>query len=128
MVFLTIFSFTYLKRKKKEKLFAIIVSIFTVAMGSYLFMTSMLERYFFVAFAPLAILFASKPKLAKPILLMNLILFVNLFWSFYRRGSDELDRPFTNNNFLFIRFLSVAIVTSWFFISRKAKVFSASKN
>lgn len=108
----------YLRKVKKEKLGSIIATVFIVGLGSYLFLTNMLERYFYSAFPALVMLVFLNPRIIKYALFINIILFANLFWSFYRRGSDELDHPFTDNNFFLIRILSVLIVVLFVLVSR----------
>jgi Gpi18-like mannosyltransferase len=109
--------FGYFSREK-NRLVGMVASVFLVGLGSYLFLTNMLERYFFAALAPMVILMVARPKLAFRLILTNLILLANLVWVFYRRGYNEIDRIFTNNNFLLIRILSILIVTSWILVSR----------
>ncbi len=116
-IFLNLFSFSYIK-KEKNKLLGVIVGIFVIGMGSFLFLTSILERYFFAAFTPLVILIFARPKLTFYLVTMNIILFLNLIWAFYRRTSNEIDHPFTNNNFFLMRILSL-VVTSFYLVSIK---------
>lgn len=111
-LFLNIFTFSFIS-KQKDKLFALITSIFIVGFGSFLFLTGMLERYFFVAFAPLIILLFARPKTLVYGLLLNIAVMANIIWSFFRRRYDEIDHPFTNNNFFLIRMLSIINILSW---------------
>ena len=56
---------------------------------------------------------------------MNLVFALNILWSFYRRGSDEIDHPFTGNNFLLIRVLSIVNVFAsikFFLTLRRVKI------
>lgn len=108
-VALNYFAFAFLK-KSKDFLWGVLVGIFVVGLGSFLFMSNMLERYFFPALAPLIIIMFSDFKTFIYGVLMNLIFLANIIWSFYRRASDEIDHPFTNNNFLLIRVLSIIVV------------------
>jgi len=108
----------YFVGKQKNKTMGLVVGFFMIGMGSFLFMSAMLERYFFPAFAPLVILMVVRPKLLFSLIVMNLILFANLVFAFYRRGSDEIDHPFTNNNFLLIRVLSTIQVSIYLFASK----------
>jgi Gpi18-like mannosyltransferase len=103
------FAFSFLK-KAKNFLWGEMVGLFVVGVGSFLFMANMLERYFFPGLAPLIIIMFSNLRTFAYGVLMNLIFLANIIWSFYRRGSDEIDHPFTNNNFLLIRVLSISIV------------------
>ncbi|OGM25915.1 hypothetical protein A3D00_02265 [Candidatus Woesebacteria bacterium RIFCSPHIGHO2_02_FULL_38_9] len=107
---INILAFKTVLNDKKRNLLTLIFSLFIVLFGSYLFMPNMLERYSFPAFIPTIILVVSDFKKFRELLIVNLIIFANLFWSFYRRGSDELDHIFTNNNFLTIRILSLILI------------------
>lgn len=51
--------------------------------------------------------------------LINLVSFANLIWSFYRRWYDEINQPFTNNNLLLIRALSVINVACFIFTLKR---------
>ena len=115
---LNLFVFSYLKKQKKL-LFPMITSLFIIAMGSFLFMTNMLERYFFNALAPMVIVMFVSFKTFIYAFLINLVSFANLIWAFYRRGLDEIDHFFTNYNFLFIRALSLTSVLSFLMIFRR---------
>jgi len=112
-----VFAFKFVKRTK-NLLWGVVVGIFTIGLGSFLFMSNMLERYFFPALAPMVIIMFTDIKTLVYGAMMNLILFANIIWSFYRRGSDEIDHPFTNNNFLLIRVLSLAQVLGYALILR----------
>lgn len=111
-ILLNIISINYL-RQTKDKLTGILLGIFVIGMGSYLFMDNMLERYFFPAFIPMIILSITRTKFLFKFLAINSVLFSNLVYSFYRRSSDEVGNIFTNNNFLVIRALSV-VITDFF--------------
>lgn len=112
--FLNLTVFSYLKKKKD--LFSVMTGLFAVGFGSILFLTNMLERYFFVAFVPMIILMVVRPRTLFWLLLLNLIFFLNLLFAFFRRTSDEIGRPFTDNNFLVIRLLSAVSVIGFFVI------------
>lgn len=88
-------------------------------------MLSMLERYFFAGFAAMVIIMFSEFKTFIWGVFINLVLTANILWAFYRRGSDEIDHPFTNNNFLLIRILSSINIFSFIkfvFSSDRAKI------
>lgn len=121
-IFINFASFSFIK-KQKDKLLAIVAGIFIVGFGSYIFLTGMLERYFFASFAPLVILMFSRPKIVLYGILINLVVFANIIWSFFRRKYDEIDHPFTNNNFLLIRILSFANLYSGYYIFKKLNIF-----
>ncbi len=99
----------------KDKMLGAVSGIFIIGFGSFMFMATMLERYFFPGFAALFVLLATRPNFFWRVLLMNLILALNILYSFYRRGSDEIGRPFVNNNFIVIRILS--LVQTFLFLS-----------
>lgn len=104
--------------KQKNRLTGMLAGLFTIGMGSFMFMPTMLERYFYPAFAPLIILSFSKPKILLGLILANIILIANTTYSFYRRGSDEIGRPFVNNNFALIRILSVFQVINYIYLNK----------
>jgi Gpi18-like mannosyltransferase len=97
-------------KKQQNKLVGMISGIFIVGMGSFLFLPTMLERYFSPAFPAMVILAFSKPKLLVTLIIINLILFANIIYSFYRRGSDELYHLFIDNNYLLTRVVSAVQV------------------
>lgn len=109
---INLFTFLWLKKQKKD-LLNIMVAVFSVSFGSFLFLTSMLERYFFAAFVPLVVILFSSPRSLAPAVTINLIVFANLVFAYFRRSSDEIGRPFTNFNFLLIRILSLISIVSW---------------
>ncbi len=109
---INVFVFSYM-RKVQDKLFGVVVSLFTLGFGSFLFLTNMLERYFFASFAPMIILAVSRPKTLLWALAINTIVFANLVFAYFRRTSDEISRPFTNNNFFLIRALSVLNIVAF---------------
>ena len=111
-------AFKFLKRQKNF-LWGVTVGMFILGVGSFLFMVNMLERYFFPGLVPLVIIMFTNFKTLVYGIVMNLIFLANIIWAFYRRGSDEIDHPFTNNNFLLIRMLSVLIVYSFAKITSK---------
>ena len=117
-VFFNLFSFNYLRTRKKL-LFPTIVSLFVIGFGSFLFLTNMLERYFFAAFAPMIVIMFVSVETLVYVALMNLVVFANLIWAFYRRWFDEIDVPFTSNNFLLIRVLSTINVLSFFVLIKR---------
>jgi Gpi18-like mannosyltransferase len=115
-ILLNAFVFAFLK-KQKDLFYSTIVSIFIIGLGSFLFLTNMLDRYFFAAFAPMVVLMFAETRLFVKGLAINLILFLNLVWAFYRRRYDEIDHPFTNYNYALIKLLSVSLVWLWSSIS-----------
>ncbi len=114
---------TFVHISKKNRLFAIITGLFTIGLGSHLFLTNMLERYFFPALVPMIILMFTNTKTLIWSVAINIVTFSNLVWAFFRRTSDEIGQPFTNNNFFLIRSLSVMIVSSWLAVAINLGVF-----
>lgn len=121
-IFLHIFTFRFII-KQKDKLLALTSGLFIIGFGSFLFLTGMLERYFFVGFAPLIILLFTYPNILTYGLLINIVVMANVIWSFFRRRYDEVDHPFTNNNFFLIRTLSFVCLFGWASILKHLKVF-----
>lgn len=117
------FTFSYIRRTQ-DRVFTAVVALFAIGFGGFLFLTNMLERYFFTSFAPMVILLFTKPKMLVYIFLINIVVFANLIFAFFRRSSDEIGRPFTNNNFLLIRLLSSISIISWFMILQRLGVFT----
>ncbi len=108
---------------KNKKLFGLISSIFIISTGSFLFLTNMLERYFYPALPSMVVMMVISPRVTLEIAISNLLLFANLIWSFYRRRFDEIDHPFTNNNFLLIRLLSLLNLLIFFRVLKNLKAF-----
>ncbi len=102
---INLFTFSFVK-KQKNLLYASITGIFIIGFGSFLFLTNILERYFFPALAPLIILMVINRKILIYGIILNLILMANIIWSFYRHSIYEIRDPFINSNYLLIRFLS----------------------
>lgn len=94
-------------KKQKDKIFGMLAGIFTISMSAFMFMPGMLERYFYPALGPMIILAFAKPKLLLQLVVMNIIFFLNIIYSFYRRGDDFVYHLFIDNNFLIIRILSL---------------------
>lgn len=113
-LFINIFAFGVVK-KQKNTILGLFTALFIIGIGTFLFMTSMLERYFFPGLVPFIILTFSRPKLFLSLIAMNIVFFANIIWSFYRRTSDEIGRPFVENNFLLIRILS--LIQVWMYLS-----------
>ena len=127
LVFFNLFTFKCLLRRTKNKvLYFGIVAIFMVGTGMFLFSTNMLERYFFPIIAPLTLIMALESKVLLYGVIINLILFLNLIWSFYRRATGPIDHLFSDYNFLLIRVLSFFFLVSWFFLIKQTKFLSLS--
>ena len=67
----------------------------------------MLERYFFHSFVPMIILMFTTPRLLVYGILINLSVFANIIYSFFRRSWGELADFFGANNFLLVRAFSL---------------------
>lgn len=109
--------FVYLK-SRKLKLEQLMLGIFVIGFGAYLFLTNMLERYFFPAFVPMIVLMFVRPKLFFMGLLINLAVFANISYAFFRRSKDGLTELFATLDFLPIKVLSAFNLVSWILILR----------
>ncbi len=123
---LNIFAFINFK-KIKNKTFGMMSALFTIGMGNFLFSPTMLERYFFPAFAPMIILAFTRPKIIVSAALVNVILFANIIYSFYRRGSDEIYHFFIDNNFFVIRALSFIQIGLYFWTTGMLQLTSGKR-
>lgn len=112
-----IISFIYLKRKKIT-LENLLLSLFVIGFGAYLFLPNMLERYFFSAFAPMIVLIFVRPRLLITGVLINLAIFANITYAFFRRSKDGLAELFAEGNFFLVRLFSAVNVLSWFLFLR----------
>ncbi len=109
--FLLLNIFAFLKFLYKTNFKSILNSLFFIGMGSFLFLTNMLERYFFPTFPFLVILSFINRNFWRYALIINIILFLNLIWAFYRRSVGFIDHTFTDYNFFLIRFFSLLNVS-----------------
>jgi len=125
-ILVNVFSFAFIKRQKAN-LLSVMAGIFTIGFGSYLFLTNMLERYFFQSFAALIVLMFSSPGVLVYGLLINLAVFANIFYAFFRRSWGSLSDIFVANNFLFVRLLSLASLTSWVLFIRRIRLIRLKK-
>jgi len=119
---INILTFRYIKRQKNS-LASLIVGLFSIGFGSYLFLTNMLERYFFASFVPMIVLIFAKPGLVLYGILLNTVVFANILHAFFRRTWGELADTFGANNFLLVRLLSLLNLASWGLILRKMNFF-----
>ena len=120
------FAFAFVKRQKAS-LLSVMAGIFTIGFGSYLFLTNMLERYFFQSFAALIVLMFSSPGVLVYGLFINLAVFANVFYAFFRRSWGALSDIFAANNFLLIRLTSLASLTSWVLFIRRIRFLRLKK-
>ncbi|MBI3397000.1 hypothetical protein HY045_00830 [Candidatus Woesebacteria bacterium] len=101
-----------------------LVGVFMVSFGTFIFLSSMLERYFSPGFISLIIIMITSPKILAKMIIVNTILFLNLFWAFYRRTSDEIGTIFTNYNYFLIRLLSAVMVILYLNFGSYFKIFT----
>jgi dolichyl-phosphate-mannose-protein mannosyltransferase len=99
----------------KDKLKGTMAAIFTITLGSYLFMTNMLERYFFAGFVPMVVLMFASPKLLLAGIVLNFTLFLNIIYAFFRRTTGAIADPFNANNFLLMRAVSLFSLSAYIF-------------
>lgn len=117
-MFMNLVSFMYIKNKKGD-LYSILVSLFTIGLASFLFLTNMLERYFFAGFVSLVILLFVRPSLLRYVVIINFILMANLLYSFFRRTNANIENLFNFGNFLLLRVFSVTNVIVYILIIKK---------
>lgn len=117
-IILNVIIFAYL-RKGKLNLEKMIFGVFFIGLGSFLFMTNMLERYFFAAFPALVVLMFTDTKKMSWAIIMNLLLFANLVWAFYRRSVGSVDAIFVSKNFLLVKLTSLLLIASWYVLTEK---------
>jgi Gpi18-like mannosyltransferase len=107
LIFFIIYSFiAVILIKKKVDSMDILKAIFAIGLGSFLFMPGMLDRYFFPAIIPLAILAISKKKMLAIYLTLSVSFTLNVIWALFRRKYGGIDNLLTENNFLLLRILS----------------------
>ena len=82
-IFYGLFTVFSLKILKKLTIYNILVSLFIISGASWLFLTNMLDRYFFTAIATGLILSIFKPKSLKYWIPLSLIFWLNLFRQWY---------------------------------------------
>ena len=109
---LFVFNIVRLQKANTKSLF---FAIFTVSLSSYLFLTNMLERYFFPGFVPMVILMFANPKTLIYGILINLGTLANIYYSFFRRTSESISSAFSSYDWLPIRIISLLNVFSWIF-------------
>lgn len=116
------FALRYIKRQKVS-LSSVIFGLFSIGFGAYLFLTNMLERYFFQSFVPMIILMFSSPGLLVYGVLINVAVFANILYAFFRRTWGELADTFGAYSFLLVRIFSLMNLFFWFLILRAVKYF-----
>lgn len=102
-------------QKKQYKLLSFI--LFFISQGSFLFMTGMLERYFFPGFiASVLLLFFCFSEVGYLIIFQHFLWFINMLYAFYLRNLGFIRPLFWNNNYLLTRILSLFALTNFFLI------------
>jgi Gpi18-like mannosyltransferase len=99
--------------KLKRGILPLMTAIFAIAFSVYLFLPSMLARYFFPAFVPLLIVGFAKPENLLYAVLINISLFSNVLYAFFRRRFGQVADFFIAQNFLLIRFFSLVNLVGW---------------
>ena len=105
-------------RLQKAGTRSLLFAIFTVSLSSYLFLTNMLERYFFPGCVPMIILMFTSPKTVLYGILINLGALANIYYSFFRRTSEAVSSAFSAHDWLPIRAISLINVFSWLMFVR----------
>ncbi len=122
----------YFKNKYPNNLTRLSFILFFISQATFLFMTGMLERYFFPAFiASIILLFLNFKDFGFYMIIQNLIWFLNLFYSFYQRQIGWVKFLFESNSFILIRILSLISLLNLFLITKKyisLKKYSATKS
>jgi Gpi18-like mannosyltransferase len=101
-----IFSFLYLFKRKVEMINLLKVVVF-LGFGSFLFMPAMLERYFFPALIPFAILAVKNSKTFILYFTFTLALGLNIIWALFRRSNGVVNDIFSANDSLLIKIISI---------------------
>lgn len=106
---------------KKNSLQNLLLSLYILSSGSYLFATGMVDRYFFPAIGFLLLLIPFFNRLLKWWLLVSFIFFINLFYSWGFPFFDPTYEAWKNE--LIIRFLSLTQLVLFFIIVYKTEVY-----
>lgn len=102
---------------KKDQLCILSFILFFISQGTFLFMTGMLERYFFPGFiAAILLTFLSFSKVGWNMIIQQILWFINLFYAFFLRELDGIRPFFWNNNYLMIRIISLFTLINFFVI------------
>lgn len=104
-------------RSLVSRVFWLVLLVYFIAAGTFLFKTGMLERYFLPAFLVTVILFFMVERRLKVVLLLqNLIWLVNLCYSFFLRDSAFFQTIFIENHYLGTRLFSLFNLLVYFLI------------
>jgi Gpi18-like mannosyltransferase len=120
-VALNIVSLSILSKISKQNMFKkLIFILFFIGQGTFLFMTGMLERYFFPAFlASIILMFIEFKQFGVYIIAQNMIWLSNLVYSFYQRDVGWVKMLFESNSNLLIRILSLLSLINFILISKQ---------
>jgi Gpi18-like mannosyltransferase len=121
------------KKSKQNAFIKLVFVIFFIGQGTFLFVTGMLERYFFPAFlASILLIFLNFRLYGFNMILQNIIWFLNLFYSFYQRDLGWIKTLFEGNSNLLIRTISLISLINFILIYKKfirpPKRYSATNN
>jgi Gpi18-like mannosyltransferase len=121
------------KKSKLNTFRKLIFILFFIGQGTFLFMTGMLERYFFPAFlASIILMFIEFKQVGVYMIAQNIFWLLNLFYSFYQRDVSWIKILFEGNSNLLIRIISLISLLNYFLIFRKfialSKKYSATSN
>ncbi|MFA6007173.1 MAG: hypothetical protein WC784_00820 [Candidatus Shapirobacteria bacterium] len=100
--------------------------LFFIGQGVFLFMTGMLERYFFPAFlASILLMFLNFKQFGLYMIIQNIIWLLNLIYSFYQRDVGWMRTLFEGNSNLLIRIISLISLINFILVFKK---YSATKS
>jgi len=116
---LNIFFIYKIIRSKKVTFEHTLFSIYFISQGSFLFMTSMLDRYFVPALlSSIIISIIYWKKFGWLMIFQQIIWFLNLIYAYYYRVNDPINHLFRDNNFLLIRLVSLASIFIFYKVVR----------
>lgn len=95
----------------------ILLSAAVANLGAFVFLTNMLDRYFFSALPFIVVISSLSKRYFWVAVFCNIVFFANLIWAYYRRSVGIIDHTFSDNNFLVLRVFSLAVVVLWFYLS-----------
>lgn len=106
-------------KKNKDKFSFLMFLVYFVSNGAFLFMTSMLERYFMLALVPSVVLMICFfKKIGINMIIQQVIWFTNLIYAFYWRDYSIIKIIFLDDKFILIRLLSLISIINFLFISK----------
>lgn len=125
--------FVLSKNNKNNNTIKLLFTIYFIGQSSFLFMTGMLERYFFPAFlASVLLMFLSSKQFSKYMIIQNLVWILNLIYSYFQRNIGWIKTLFENNSFFLIRIISLLSIINLILVYRRfmnyPKKYSATKN